>query len=486
MTLALACGWSFVRSAAVALVGVHLSRRHCAVLRQTNSSRRTILWILLLAPYFAPELLIGHTYSGYTFSLVHHPIFNEFLYGLLVALKFVPAGVVVRYFSPPSPLTAEAIHCRRLSWPASIGTVERFKHLAGLWARGPGRTDLIVFAVVFLLVFQEFEMASLMGVTTGLRESPVSWTVAIFDAQVGGLPLVDSLLLAVRPLLCELLVLLPALCIVLTGREPASAVDRQGKLSFAGACFVWIHISVALFLLCAIPAFVVLRGALGGILGLAHNVTLWRAILAAGVVAIASGLTATVAAGVTVARARRSEGWFWLICAAVFSVPGLCGSLVVSLAIGAAFSGAVTAGVLDTGLPMVVAMVLFLLPRAVLLQLLLHVSRPAEATHEAALLAASAARDQRRAGLDLLWRLKFGGQFWGIVLLCYWAFWELTPSATLAPPGMLTAPVLLYNFMHYGQSAALSSLLIAAILAPVIAIVVAWAVRPPLLRWFSS
>ncbi len=59
----------------------------------------------------------------------------------------------------------------------------------GSWIAGPGRVAIGAFVVVFLLAFQEFEIASLMGITTGDAHSPVSWTVWLFDQHAGGLPL---------------------------------------------------------------------------------------------------------------------------------------------------------------------------------------------------------------------------------------------------------------------------------------------------------
>ena len=41
---------------------------------------------------------------------------------------------------------------------------------------------------------------------------------------------------------------------------------------------------------------------------------------------------------------------------------------------------------------------------------------------------------------------------WAAVFVGYWAYWELTLASLLLPPGMVAAPVRLYNLMHYGQS----------------------------------
>ena len=75
--------------------------------------------------------------------------------------------------------------------------------------------------------------------------------------------------------------------------------------------------------------------------------------------------------------------------------------------------------------------------------------------------------------------------FWSGVLVWYWAYWEMTPPAMLAPPSIMPFSVLLYNFMHYGQNAVLSTLLAAAVLLPVAAIVALALMRPLFVRWIA-
>ena len=45
----------------------------------------------------------------------------------------------------------------------------------------------------------------------------------------------------------------------------------------------------------------------------------------------------------------------------------------------------------------------------------------------------------------------------GMGLLCYWAYLDLSTSYLLAPSGMPSGLVRLYNFMHFGRSSALSA-----------------------------
>ena len=65
----------------------------------------------------------------------------------------------------------------------------------------------------------------------------------------------------------------------------------------------------------------------------------------------------------------------------------------------------------------------------------------------------------------------------------YWCYWELTPASLLAPPAAMSFCVRLYNFMHYGQSNALSTMLVAAIAVPTVTVVLLARLRPLLVRW---
>ena len=62
-----------------------------------------------------------------------------------------------------------------------------------------------------LVTFQEFETAALMQID----RYPISWSVWLFDAHAARLPLLDSLRMMAGPLLCELVMLGPALYVLL-------------------------------------------------------------------------------------------------------------------------------------------------------------------------------------------------------------------------------------------------------------------------------
>src|SRR5262249_36239515 len=220
MSLAVACGWSLARSAAVAILAWPVCKRACAWLHGMPRHRRALAWCLVVLPFLCPELWAGYAYSGFSLlaagaglwdhlpagiipsspQWVHarNAAVDELLFDLLLFLRAVPVGTLVAYFAPPPPLSPEAIYCLRLasirSGPAAD---ERPGHLREERPRGPWlrwkvallRNQLSAampaVGLMFLLSFQEFELASLIG--------RPAWTVWLFDAQVGGLALVESL-----------------------------------------------------------------------------------------------------------------------------------------------------------------------------------------------------------------------------------------------------------------------------------------------------
>lgn len=110
----------------------------------------------------------------------------------------------------------------------------------------------------------------------------------------------------------------------------------------------------------------------------------------------------------------------------------------------------------NTPLPLFVTLTLILLPFALLLRLLRRLTRPGAALHLAGLVS-----DRR-----LRWQLDGRKTYWAGFLLFCWAYFDLTAAALLAPPGMTTVAVRVFNLMHYGRTPALSAMLCAAVAAP--------------------
>ena len=208
------------------------------------------------------------------------------------------------------------------------------------------------------MAFGDFELASLWSIKT--------WTVLIFDAQTGGLALPETLRLAAGPLLIEGVVLAGLLWQLPRTQGALVRPATQQSPALPGAA--WIYLTLAALGVTGLPLALVIGQSLSGWRAVAENFVLGNEVLASGLFAF--GATSLAAFGARVSR-RRSVGgglgrWFWL------GGPGLLGALVISLLILALFQWAPLRSAYDTPLPLLLALVILLLPLALLLDELLQ------------------------------------------------------------------------------------------------------------------
>jgi ABC-type Fe3+ transport system permease subunit len=424
-------------------------------------------------------LLVGYAYYRPALMLVNFPRTTEAVYWVVLFLRFFAAAVLIRLFAPPSPISAEAIHCQRLLRRED----ESCRRLIGgvlTWLRGPGQAPIAAFAVVFLSAFQEFEIAALMGITAGDVQSPASWTVWLFNWQAGGPPLTESLTYAVTPLSYELALIVPVL--ILLGSWMSSPwrvegiADSEPRGRVAGTAFL----IVATLIVAGGPATIVTRGALRGIESQAASGPLLPEIGVAAAIAsatvLATGVLCAAALGFT---SRKWRGWI----VSLLTLPGALGSLVLSLGVLWLFQRSVLLMFSQSLAPLTLAVTLVLLPRSFILTAVLGSGRRAEAAYCARILAHSPSMSQRQSAARLIDELEVRRFFWAAVLVWYWAYWELTAPSILAPPAATPFVVRMYNFMHYRQDDPLSVMIVASILVPLAAIGCLAAARRLVVRW---
>jgi ABC-type Fe3+ transport system permease subunit len=451
---------TLLRSLIIAGIAIAIARQLRGTLASPRLIERRFAWALLLAPYFTPMLLTGYAYANFSLSLIHHPLLNTIFYSALLCWKFTPVAAVVLHFTP-APISAEAIHCHRLNGPATPWREWMFLFRAGC-ARGP----IAAFAIVFLLSYAEFEMASLMYVK--------SWTVALFDAHAGGLALRESLRRMLPSLLCEAVAVATAITMLGRARVAAKpdATNARGKSWFA-----WLYLTVSFLFVLGIPAGMVLWGTVRGFNLLLENFVLGREILssllfAAGATLLTWALVISLHSG---ARRQRMAGAISKAILLVALCLGLLGPLVLSLATLAAMQSPGLLSLRDTPVPLVLTLGLVFLPLGLVLKRVLELNGYRSALHLPALMGRS------RAARELTWRLSTSGKFWAVMLVFVCAYWDLTASAILAPISMTPMTVRLYNMMHYGQIAALSAMTCAAFAAPIGIFLLAWVTR----RWWA-
>ena len=406
----------FISGAAVALSG-WLARSLAGMRGRTH----TIAWALLLAPFLTPSVLISYAFSRFALALIVWPWSHQALYIAVLLLKLVPVATLIRWLMPP-PLSAEARHCHRTLAAPSLFEIALFRF------RGVGPGPWFAGGIVFLLAFADFELASLWSVKT--------WTVGIFDAQTGGLNLFESLRLTAFPLGIQLAVL--TLLTLRGGRTSCPAKADRTKLH----PFIFVYLGAVAVIVCALPLLIVTVQAAAGFRAVMENFVLGNEIAAS----VLFAFCAAVLANVRFLGARVIPG-----------IPGLLGSLMVALLVLALFQTPLLHPAYDTPLPLLLALTIFLLPLALLQRALLEMRSTSPMRHIA----------RQIGSRRLAWDLERQPRLAAFGLLFCWAYFDFTASSILAPVGMTPVFVRLHNLAHYGQTAVLSAMMLAAFATPV-------------------
>ena len=485
--------WSVLRAFAGAGLAVPMSVRLVRFVQQATGRSRHWRMMLVFAPLLAPDLVVGYAYRSFDLSLLHRPDWNHGFYFILTLLKFLPAAAVLRLCSPPAPVSATALHCARLA-SRRPGAVT---HALAMQLQSGALKHLPVFGIVFLLMLQEFEIASLLQIP--------AWTVHLFDAQAGGLDPVDSARWLVLPVLIQAAILFPVIWCVL--RNARQAIPRwrlddasSSKASWSGCCLAVI----AAALLWVIPLAIVSVSGGSGIVGVLRNEILIRstlldlaaamaisapcailALLAAGRLRVMAGTASAVNDSQTMQASRILRGGILITTV----LPGLFGTLAICTVVLLAVQQPPLTELRSTVWPLAFALILFLIPRALLLTLLVSRSRDAEPGHLAELLHSSTDSNQRNTSAMLKWWCELRPACLIAAVLFFWSLANLTAAALLCPPtipllsfdgSIVPLPVRLYKFIHQGRTASLSVMALLSVVAPLLFILLLSRVAPRL------
>jgi ABC-type Fe3+ transport system permease subunit len=249
---------------------------------------------------------------------------------------------------------------------------------------------------------------------------------------------------------------------------------------------LWFVVIVGVTVMCVVPAILVGGGTVDGLRRVVQNSVQFHMLLKEIFIGMAYALTAAVVAALIAANLVRRARTSRLVAAGVFgaALPGLVGSLVLGLALIQLLQTPFARFAYKTPLSLLAGLILFLWPRAIALRLLLSSTGTSAGLHLATLLRESGALAVRDRAREVAWQLRWRGEFWSVALLSYWVYFDLTLAYLLAPVTIVSAPVMLYNQMHFGKNAVLSALVFLSVLVPVLIFVAAAAVRRFIFRWF--
>ncbi len=340
---------------------------------------------------------------------------------------------------------------------------------------GPWRSSLIAWSIMALTSFQEFETAALMQID----RYPVTWSVWLFDAHANRQPLSDSIRMILGPLAIELILLSPAVWMLLK-HAPKTAVqsfatysDSHGLPAYRLLSLLCLFPGLVLFL--AWPLSVNLHSALSGLRALFQNAGLLQMaaeqILTSTGFAVAAAILAINLSGMMQPASRlpdtsSPDPRTFKNVLLLLLIPGLMGSLVLSLLLVATFQHSLLRPLYDTWLPMLLGQSLAILPRSFALVVIMNQMTEQSALHSASLLMSSPHLNIRQRVSSILWRMTtFRWLLCGLVI-AQWCFWDVTTTSILRPVRLEPVVTRLYNEMHYGRTEALMSLSLLATLTP--------------------
>ena len=460
MLSALSCP-GLSRALLIGVAAVPLGYAGAAALASRCRAIRLTAWGGAVACFFAPPLLTGYAYANFTGLVGAPPAMCSLFYGLLVLARLLPVAAVL-WLICPGQVSCEAWHVLRMVW-SRLDRRARTRHAWQVVCHGSTAAAAAVLGAVFVLAFTEFELASFLGAA--------QWTVTIFDAQVGGMSLAASLRRVAVPGAAAGLVAGAVVLLLRSTRPgaPGGASPRRGW-DLAGLC----GFMAGSLLVAVVPGVIVLRGVWPGALTALRGFGLQRELVSSLLVAaVAGGLACGVARGVCRRSARPGRQTVRVAGMVALLVPGLLGGLIVGLAFLAALQAPLMWRLRSTPLPLMVAAALMVMPVALLIQLLLQGRRGSSGLHLARLLAASPAAAVRRRAASIRWVRGRRPLFWAGALLIYQVFSDVTLASLLAPVRMPLVMPRLYNFMHYGRSAVLTSSLLISVVVPLAALMVA-------------
>ena len=456
MSFHVALVWSLWRSGLLAVIAVGAAVPVARWFRGAGAGTwRTLAATLIVSPLLMPKAVIAYAYSNSVLPNIRDPWLNEGLTFIILAMTLIPIAAGVLLFAPPPPLTLASRHLRRmLPTDCAIG----LRRPPATWSfllGGPLRTRIMAGALVFLLAFQEFEMTSLFRIR--------SWTVWLFDAQVGGLTIAESLRRTALPVAVQAGVLIVGLLFLLGRHEPRSEFEARPRCNRTTNVCVWVYLLASTVAICIIPLASLINASREGIYAMVSEASIAAKLMNSIILGVAATIGALAVARLCTWTNRRR-----LLITIVLCLPGLMGSLVLALFVVTLFQMPATASLYDTPLPVLLALVLLLLPVIILLKLVLDTAKPKHGLHLARLLGQSNHPALKRQGHELAWQLR-GRAWWCVVLLLFLlAYLEFTASSILAPPSIRPATVLLYNQMHYGQSHMLSAMVCMLLLPPIL------------------
>ena len=466
MTIETALAWSVCRALIVSTVALPLTAVMWKAFSGGHSrpDQKRLLAFCAILPLFVPDLLIGFTFRLTSARLIHSVAAKEALYAALLLIRIIALQVAIRLVLPASSVTAESLY----SWKIQkTPTLRWWLTWMRMQISGPLRSPLVAWLAGGVLCFQDFETAALLQID----RHPIAWTVWLFDAHAAGEPLKNSLAFVSRALLLQGLILVPV--ILLLGAPQCSSENLNPWAATKHSIKPGRIFSAVALLLLAASLFTVVGWPCisnGGPITDGF-VTLWQqnTLMPRSKQIAASLLTSIIGAALALTVSQWLGTLKFRALTILFLIPGLCGSLFVSLITLAAFQLPVINRAYDTWLPMIVGQCVLIMPKAWLLVTLLNITSDRQTLYSGQLLSNANSETSQTTARNILWQLNRRRRVLVLAILSHWCLWDVTIASTLRPVTFEPIVTRLYNEMHYGRTETLVALTVLTIATPFIA-----------------
>ncbi len=429
-------------------------------LHSVSGWRKMLMFSMIASLFFIPPMAVGSFWAALSYHLLKHPLLNTLFYSLLLSVKLLPVSVMVFYFVPVS-VTRQARHCMNLSGISS-GTARKMRYQL---AKSAWKAFAASALVTFLLSFSDFELASFLSVK--------HWTVALFDLNAGGLPVLESVKLCIFPVAIELALIIGFIFLYRDEKwlKSNDAGEKEFSKSITVRNFSWSVTLCGTALLFAIPLLTLVRSGIHGLPLVFDGTWFFKETITSLCFGLISALAAFYVSGLVFRRSCHGTPTP-LTCTVILllMIPGLTGALPLALTSLFIFQMPVLVFLRDTPVPLLVAATLFQLPYAFFLRYAFSSMIPDESVFIANSMIDSPTT--REDAVKIVWTLKYAVSLMIFFIIFIASYFDITLSSVLTPPRMPTIFTRLYNLLHYGQNTKLSATVLLSVLVPAIVLLV--------------
>lgn len=441
----------------------------------TSPWSKRLFCCLLIAPVIFPRLLVAYVWAGRGFDRPQ----AEAIYDLILLARLVPLGLLALRMIPASGPSMESWQTAELAGNQLLLSQLKYQRSFATWQR-----RLPAIGLLWLLVFHEFEMSALL--------KTVTWTDRLFVAHAGGLPLEHSLRLSAGPLLiaCGAVVLFWATWLwlgrILPPRLPKQSLFIDTRPASPPAVWEsvmgWVWPCSACGLAVIYPLAILLPNLVSAGSSVWLDGRRWWSLaieLLTGLALSAAAAALVLALALAVGRSSQQRDYrLPRVAAMVSTLLAGCGSLIVGLCLLSLFQQPFARLLYDTPVPLCLGFALKQWPLAMVLVEALR-SQPVDAAERLSRRLGTMSQPGRNYGRWLTWQTRDRWIVAIYLILVASNSQDVILSSLLAPVGLASGTVRLYNFMHYGRSVSLTLEALILQLAPVVLSLGLWRLLGP-------